>query len=261
MVVGAHDVATGALSLGAVAGGTSVLLGTYSINQVLASRPVTGQSWQTRPFLVEGWWLHMSTSPAGAGCLDWVVGRIGPGDLGGRPDVVAGIAEGLREPVSADGPLFLPFVHGGPLGAPAGGSWLGLRSDHTRASMLSAALEGVAFGHRAHVEALATRLPVSGPVRVGGGGTRSSGWTQLLSDVLGTPVEITTTREASAHGAALLAARAVGIEDDLASAAASVRILRRHEPDLATHDLLTTRYHRYRDAVAALGALDWWPRG
>lgn len=260
VVAGAHDVDTGALGMGAVtAGSVSVLLGTYSINQVLGDVPVLDPRWQTRPFLGAGQWLHMSTSPAGAGCLDWAAARIGPQGGGGSPDAAAAVGEGLSVDPGGQ-PFFLPFVHGGPPGHPTGGSWLGMRSEHGRASLLYAVMEGVVFSHRSHLEALGSRMRLPEPVRIGGGGARSSGWTQMLCDGLGLAAEVTEAQEVSALGAALLAGVGVGVYADLAEAVSrTVRVARGHEPDESRRAAADLRYEQYAKAVHALEQLDLGP--
>ena len=260
MVAGAHDVDTGAVGMGAVTpGSVSVLLGTYAINQVLGAAPIPDPRWQTRPFLGPDRWLHMSTSPAGAGCLDWAAARIGPRDVEGGPDSAAAVAEGLS--VGSWGqPYFLPFVHGGPPGHPVGGSWLGMRSEHGRASLLYAVLEGVVFSHRSHLQALGSLMPLPEPIRVGGGGARSRGWTQMLCDGLGLAVEVTEAQEVSALGAALLAGVGVGVYDSVVEAVdSSVRVARRLEPDAARGVESDARYEHYLEAVRALAQLDLGP--
>jgi L-xylulokinase len=153
--------------------------------------------------------------------------------------------------------MFLPFVHGGAAGAPTGGAWVGLRGEHDRPAMLRAVVEGVAFSHRSHLDALGTRLPVAAPIRMGGGGTRSSGWSQLLCDVFGLAVEVTSSDEVSALGSAILAGTAVGAFDTLDDGVAStVRVARRHDPDASSRDLLGSRYARYLRLVRTLGELD-----
>jgi L-xylulokinase len=261
VAAGAHDVDTGAFGMGATGvGAASILLGTYAINQVLGSTPVPDPRWQARPFLSEGRWLHMSTSPAGAGCLDWAAARIGPRNRNGGADSAAAVAEAMTVTPSPAQPYFLPFVHGGPPGGPVGGTWLGLRSEHDRASMLHAVMEGVVMSHRAHVEALASRMAVPSPIRVGGGGARSRGWTQMVADSLGAAVEVTRSREVSALGAALLAGLAVGVYDGVEDAVAyAVRVERAHEPDPGRRTALDQRYDLYSEAVRVLGRLDLGP--
>lgn len=256
VVAGAHDVDTGALGLGAVrTGSASLLMGTYAVNQVLGDVPSLDPRWQTRPFVRPGRWLHMSTSPAGAGCLDWAASRIGPRNDGGGPDSAAAVAE-ARTVAPSGQPFFLPFVHGGPRGAPIGGSWLGLRSEHGRASMLRAVMEGVVFSHRWHMDALASRMPVPPPVRVGGGGARSPEWTQMLADSLDLAVEVTESSEVSALGAALLAGVGIGLFEDVEEAAGStVRVARTHRPRADRQRALGLRYEQYCQAVSTLNQL------
>jgi L-xylulokinase len=260
VVTGAHDVDTGALGMGSTSSSATVLLGTYAINQVLGAVPIPDPRWQVRPFLTADRWLHMSTSPVGAGCLDWAAGRIGPRDTGGAADLATVVGEAETVASTMAEPYFLPFVHGGPPGTPVGGSWIGLRGEHGRASMLRAVMEGVAFSHRRHLEALRARMTVPSPIRLGGGGARSHAWSQLLCDTVGLTLEVTEAEEVSALGAALLAGIGVGAYRDVEQAvAATVRVAREHHPDAARRDLVDARYDRYSQASDMLGRLDLGP--
>jgi sugar (pentulose or hexulose) kinase len=65
-----------------------------------------------------------------------------------------------------------------------------------------------------------------------GGLSRSPFFTQLLSDVLGRPVEVSTTPEASALGAAICAGVGAGVFADLEEGARTLtRVARICEPD------------------------------
>jgi L-xylulokinase len=249
VVTGAHDVDAAALGIGAVSvGSASLVLGTFSINQVVADRPFTDPRWQARAFLDPGRWLHMSTSPAGAVNLDWAIRRLGPYTASGAPDPVAAVAEAMTaSPV--DAPLFLPFLFGSPHGDRVQASWIGLRGWHGRAEMLHAVLEGVAFNHRTHLRGLQEVFEIDRPVRVCGGGARSADWTQLLSDVLDLPVEVTDAAEAGTRGAALLAGIGTGVYADLAEAVdRTVHVVRRQQP---RPDQVTYRGQRYQRYLAA----------
>lgn len=114
----------------------------------------------------------------------------------------------------AGGVVFRPFLtgeRGGVAGPQAWGSFTGLNVGTTRADLARAALEGVVF-------AIATGLDLLAPAGDGstvvltGGGARVSGVQQLLADVLGRPVQHLQLRSASAAGAAMVAARGVGME-------------------------------------------------
>lgn len=258
VVTGSHDVDAAALGIGATdVGSASIVLGTYSINQVLADAPVTDARWQARAYLEPGSWLHMSTSPAGAGALDWAVRRIGPLSGEGGPDTGAAVAEATRCGDREEGPMFLPFLHGSPHGHDVAGAWLALRGRHERADLLHAVMEGVAFNHRTHLTALREAFAFDRPVRVCGGGARSAEWTQMLADVTGLSLEVTDAVEAGARGAALLAGVGVGIYPDVGAAAkATVRVTRRHVPDQDRSGSYDARYDAYLRAVEGVRGLE-----
>lgn len=100
-----------------------------------------------------------------------------------------------------DGLTFLPYLtQGQPYRQllPVSGAFLGLCIDHQREQLLQAALEGVASGLRAALEAL-PETTVGEPLRVVGGGGLQQDWRQLLADVLGRlwrPLQCTTPQPA-----------------------------------------------------------------
>lgn len=258
VVTGAHDVDAAAIGIGAhTPGAASAILGTFSINQIVATSPVVDPRWQARSFVRPAHWLHMSTSPAGATNLDWVVRRIGPWNAGGGPDPAGAVTEAgpvLQAPDRiAAAPLFLPFLYGAPGGDGPGACWVGARGWHERGDLQYSVLEGICLNHRTHLDALREAFDVVGALRVCGGGARSAVWTQLLADVTGLDVEVTDADEATARGAALLAGVGAGVFADLDDAAArAVHVVRRQSPDAARGAVLQQRFDRYRSVVAAL---------
>lgn len=261
VVTGAHDVDAAALGIGAIGtGALSLVLGTFSINQVVGNAPVTDARWQARTFFPDGGaprWLHMSTSPSGAANLEWAVNQFGP-LTGGAPayhDAIEAALDpaGALTPGPAD-PIYLPFLYGSPLPS-TGAGLVGLRGWHTRADVHRAVLEGVVYNHRWHTAALGSRFPLVGTARVCGGGAKSGPWSQLVADALRLPVEVTDATEAGARGAAMLAGIGVGTYRDLTDAVdACVRVVRRHEPDATNGATLDARYARYLAVAEVLGA-------
>jgi xylulokinase len=82
---------------------------------------------------------------------------------------------------------------------------VGLTASHTRAHVIRAILEGVAFSLRDTFTIFAgMNVPVRS-IRLGGGGARSSLWRQIQADVYGHEVEIVEAEEGAAYGAAILA--------------------------------------------------------
>jgi L-xylulokinase len=253
VVTGAHDVDAAAVGIGAVAvGSLSIVMGTFSINQVVAAQPVADARWQARTFLRPAQWLHMSTSPSSASNLDWALRQFGPWDSAGLPAHGTAIEEAAA--ATGDTPVYLPFLYGSPFGPGIGGAFAGLRGWHGRGHLIRAVLEGVVFNHRWHTDALGERFPVrQRPARLCGGGSRSPLWSQMLADALGTPVEVTDATEAGSRGAAVLAGVGAKAYADLDEAvAATVRVVRAHQPDPSGVDLLDGRYDRYRRVAEAL---------
>jgi xylulokinase len=152
-----------------------------------------------------GWYAMAALQNAGT-AWDWVAGVLGL-DWAAFAGSLAESAPG------AGGVVFSPFLageRGGVAGPDARGGWTGLTADTTRADLARAALEGVACA----VAAALDLLGPSGaePVVLTGGGARDRRVQQLLADVLGRPVQHVQVRSASAAGAAVLAARGVGLE-------------------------------------------------
>jgi gluconokinase len=115
----------------------------------------------------------------------------------------------------------------------ARGAILGL-SLHTRPlEILRAALEAVAYRFRLITEALSPFAPGARIIASGGALRASNAWGQIISDVLGRPLEIARAEESSSRGAVLLALEASGkIKSILDEAPPVERII---EPDMRAH--------------------------
>ncbi|MCP3804474.1 carbohydrate kinase [Allokutzneria sp. A3M-2-11 16] len=250
VATGAHDVDAAALGLGAITpGAVSIVMGTFSINQVVADHPHTDHRWQARAFLQAGRWLAMSTSAASASNLEWFAKTLWPG-------VLAVLEEEVAASTTEDLPIYLPFLRGSPDGSRPSGTFLGLRAHHTRGDLLRALLEGVVLNHRTHLDALRSAFPFHGAARVAGGGTRSPLWTQMLADGVNMAVEVTNGAEPGARGAALLAGISTGHYASLGEAVSTVRVVRTHEPSPPEVVRMRARSARYHSAVDALSS--WW---
>lgn len=244
VVTGCHDVDAAALGCGADAPGAwSAVLGTFSINQVVAAGPVLDRAWQSRAFLREDRWLHMATSPRGAGVVETAAALLGVLSPDGAADAAGAVALGLTVPPdrALAAPLFRPDTL----------AWSPPDDAHGPAELLHAVLEGVAFTHRAHLEQLRRAFAPDRPLRLCGGGARSPGWSRLLADVVQQTVEVTDAEQAGARGAALLAGSGAGVLGDPGSTAREVvRVLRTHEPDDGRWQHLAPRYERFLAAPA-----------
>ncbi|HEV2094833.1 MAG TPA: FGGY family carbohydrate kinase [Rubrobacter sp.] len=170
--------------------------------------------------------------------------------------------EAFSVPPGAGGVSFLPYLSGErtPRFDPAArGAWTGLGLDHSRAHLLRAALEGVAFALREGLEALEDAGTHAPELRLAGGGSGGEGgepWRRLLADVLGRPLHLlpdSVAPVASARGAALLAGLASGVYrttgDALDLAPETVRTVQPGEQV----PLYEAAYERYLELYLRLG--------
>ncbi|HEY6738499.1 MAG TPA: FGGY-family carbohydrate kinase [Actinopolymorphaceae bacterium] len=254
VVTGAHDVDGGALGAGAVRPGRlGLVAGTFSINQIVSDDLHIDPRWQARTFLRPGQRLNMSTSASSASNLDWwrrLLGEATYDDLETE----------VRRSLAADPDsriVYHPFLYGAPFGREASAALLGVRGWHTRGDLVRAVYEGVALGHRVHVDALRERFAVTAGVRLFGGAARSPVWSQLFADVLGLELEVPECAETGARGAALLAGLGIGWWAELDDAAATARVARRHVPDEREHTRLQAAYDRFVATARALDPEGW----
>lgn len=254
VVAGLHDVTASALGIGGQRSGTAdVIAGTYSINQIVTDRPVMDARWFCRSGIRPGTWNAMAISPASTTNYDWLLDRMGAGadhDALGR-EIAAAIGAGPAA-------LFLPFLYGSPHGREASGGFIGLRGWHGRGEMLRAVLEGIAFNHRTHLDALAEGFTFDA-LRLTGGVSRNGDFVAMLADATGRPVLTCDTPEAAAWGAALCAGAGAGLFADPFDDPRDVAALTtRTDPDPERREMAEARYGLYLDAVAALGPV--WSR-
>lgn len=250
VVAGLHDVTASALGIGGHGPGQiAVVAGTYSINETVTRSPVTDRRWFTRNAIRPGEWHPMAISPASAANYDWFLDQFTQrdGDIHARlaPEIEAAFAR-------PSGAFFHPYLYGSPHPGRASAGFFGLHGWHDRGDLLRAVLEGIAFNHRLHVDALRQAFPAD-EIRLTGGISRNPRFAQAFADALGLAVTVTETEEPAAWGAALCAGAGVGLWptpfDDPRRIA-----LRTYLP---AQDL-TRRYQLHCDLAAAMAPL--WPR-
>lgn len=192
------------------------------------------------------------TSAAGAS-LEWIFALL-LDEI--APDLRFARAAELASQVApgAGGLVVLPFFAGerAPYwNSELRGAFDGLDLAHDRRTILRAAFESVVFGVYSVYDVVRELSRDARRLLLSGGLTRSPLVRQLLADVFGVPAVQSREHEASAFGAALLAARAVGLIDDAAAAARATGYDVPTQPNLelqATYRAAFERYRRYVDA-------------
>jgi glycerol kinase len=134
------------------------------------------------------------------------------------------------------GVYFVPAFVG--LGAPhwdmyARGLLIGLTRGTTRAHVVRATLESIAYQSRDLADAMARAGQPIRELKVDGGGTANPFLMQFQADLLGVPVEVAAIQETTALGAACLAGLGIGLWADTAQLSARWRAARRYEPAMS----------------------------
>lgn len=254
VVAGYFDVVASALGSGAVGpGAASIVVGSWSINQVFSEAPVTDE----RVFMVSAYgknrYANMENSATSAANLEWYVrALIERGAHHDDPFGLVNAAVGEITPSASD-PYFHPFLYGGRLGAHQRGGFFGLAGWHGEGHMLRALFEGVMFEHRRHIAVLGEAGVTFERAALSGGGARSAHWPQMFADGLGVPVTVAEARETGALGAAMAAAVGAGLfAGDAEAVSAMTRPARTFEPNPAMAGHYDRRYDFWMRLTQAL---------
>jgi xylulokinase len=251
VVCGCGDVPASALGAGAADAATVIYVaGSTDCVAVPTLAPTADRRWVNSAYIPRGLWLPIGTTTSSGVSVEWFLREL-LGSPGGE-GLAAMTALAEQAPLGSHGLLFLPYLQGErtPLWDPrARGCFFGLSATTSRADLARAVLEGTAFALRQVVECLegVTSAPVA-EIRAVGGGTRNALWNQIKADVLRRRLAVLEYQETSALGAALLAARGVGLHATFAAAAEAARSCngaRRVEPEPSRSDAYEELYGQF----------------
>ena len=150
----------------------------------------------------------------------------------------------------AEGVVFVPALTG--MGAPdwdphARGMIIGITRGTTRAHIVRATLEAIAFEVRDVIETLPDRTSMSA-LMVDGGASANNLLCQIQADQLGVPVERPKIVETTALGAAFLAGLGTGVWKSTEELRETWHLGRKFEPQ-GSRDGTDEAHRRWRDAV------------
>ena len=261
IVAGAGDQAAGAIGMGITRpGSVSSIIGTSGVVFASTERPFLDPKGRLHTFChaIPNRWHVMGVTQGAGLSMRWFRDQL----LGGAGeswsyDRMADEAD--RTPPGADGLLWGPYLMGErtPHCDPEVRAGLvGIAAHHTRAHVLRAVMEGVAFSLRDSLTVFEElRVPMT-KIRAGGGGARSPLWRQIQADIFGSPVETVEAEEGPALGAALLAGVGGGVWSSVDEACDRVvRVADHTNPRPEVTESMNTQYQKYRRVYPALRSL------
>lgn len=213
--------------------------------------------------VVPGLWFSNGCMAASGSLLNWIVRELAAGE--GELAAAAGVSVhahldrlATAVPAGADGLILLPYVLGEktPLHDPhARGTLVGLGLHHGLAHVWRAALEGVIFGFRHHVEVFGELGLQVKRVLACDGGAASDLWLRIAADAIGRPVQRLLNHPGSCLGAAYVAGFGVGAFTDWSGIARYVAPGEIFRPDPARAAAYDHAYGLFREIYERLRTL------
>lgn len=207
-------------------------------------------------YLAEGNWLLGGVLHDAGNALRWFADTLMP-PAGENEDVFSQMNRLSAEaPLGAEGLCFIPLLGGErcPHFRPqAKGALYGLTFSHTRAHLVRALMEGLAYNlysvYRMLVQDAEPDLVVTGGI------LKSPTWLRIVADFFGKTLWLPRIPEAAAWGGVLIGLRALGALGSLEEATALVGFSGKEDPDPARsalyRDLLGTYERLYADLYGA----------
>jgi xylulokinase len=262
VVAGAGDQAAGSTGIGVVSPGTvSATIGTSGVVLAATDAPSLDPGGRLHTFChaIPGRWLVMGVTQAAGLSLRWFRDQFGF-NLNGRIESYdALLSEASKIEAGSDGLLWAPYLMGERtphLDPEARGMLVGLTASHTRAHVIRAILEGVAFSLCDTFTLFqGMNVPVHN-IRLGGGGAISALWRQIQADTYGQDVETVEAEEGAAYGAAILAGVGAKAWPSVDSACkAVVRVAGSTSPNPIDAQTMQKSYAAYRRIYPAMKSI------
>lgn len=253
VICGTTDTVMEVFASGAVQpGDVTVKLATAGRICVITDRPYPSQHLVSYAHVVEGLWYPGTATKAAAGSYRWYRDTFG----GNYEELNAGAQQ---VPIGCDGLLYHPYINGEltPYADPTlCGSFIGIRSTHTKAHFTRSVLEGVALSLLHSKKTLETMgISLGKKATIIGGGAKGSLWRQITADCLDMELEKTTSSDSSL-GSAMLAGVATGVFSNFDMAVkACIKVEGITSPvqeNTKIYEKLWEEYVEVHDALAAI---------
>ena len=262
VVAGATDALSAMLGSGTVRAGRAVEFTGHSCGLIICTDKLYPKLRDEGLFSEGemGFYVVSAAMTACGGLLRWFRDALGhleqesAGRLGLSPYRIMDL-EASRVPPGSDGLIILPYIAGErcPIwNANARGVIFGLYLTHSRAHIIRAILESIAYGLRHNIEIAERGGVVIEELRATGGGSKSDLWLQIKADVLNKPIH-RVSADGETLGDAIMAGNGVGLFPDLFAASEELaKVEKVVNPNPQNHKLYTKLYEIYREIYDSL---------
>ena len=256
VAAGAGDNAAAAVGTGVVGeGGCNISLGTSGTVFISSKKFGVDDSNGLHAFAhADGGWHLMGCMLSAASCNKWLLE-----DILGTSDHNAEQAAISEEKLGENHVFFLPYLMGerSPINdTNARATFIGMTMDTSRADLVQAVLEGVAFAIRDSVEVARSLGITVDCSKICGGGAKSALWKRILANVLSCTLEVPVSEQGPGMGGAMLAMVACGEYESVESCCEKlVRVASTVEPQPELVAKYEARYQQFKKIYPALKSL------
>ena len=256
VVAGAGDNAAAAIGTGTVGNGKcNISLGTSGTIFISSTNFGVDPNNALHAFAhADGCYHLMGCMLSAASCNKWFME-----DILHDTDYKSNQAEITNEKLGTNNVFFLPYLMGerSPINdTNARGTFLGMSMDTTRADMLQAVFEGVAFAIRDSFEVAKSLSIDIARSNICGGGAKSELWKKIMANVLGIPLDTVKTEQGPGYGGAILAMVGCGEFESVTAACDSlVEISDTVYPDEKLSSLYNEKYSTFKEIYPSLKAI------
>ena len=250
---GAGDNAAAAVGTGVVGqGGCNISLGTSGTVFISSESFGVDDTNALHAFAhADGGWHLMGCMLSAASCNKWLLE-----DIFKTSDHAAEQAPISDEKLGRNHVFFLPYLMGerSPINdTNARGTFIGMTMDTSRADLVQAVLEGVAFAIRDSVEVARSLGITIDSSMICGGGAKSPLWKKIMANVLGAELRCPASEQGPGMGGAMLAMVTCGAYESVQAACdALVRICEVVKPEPQLTALYEQRYQQFRKIYPAV---------
>ncbi len=250
---GAGDNAAAAVGTGVVGpGGCNISLGTSGTVFISSETFGVDDTNALHAFAhADGGWHLMGCMLSAASCNKWLLeGILQTNDHAAEQSPIT------EDKLGHNHVFFLPYLMGvrSPINdTNARGTFLGMTMDTSRADLVQAVLEGVAFAIRDSVEVARILGITIDSSMICGGGAKSPLWKKIMANVLGAELCSPASEQGPGMGGAMLAMVACGAYENVRSACdaiVSVAEIVKPEPELTAR--YEKRYQQFRKIYPAV---------
>ncbi|MBR3754432.1 MAG: xylulokinase [Clostridia bacterium] len=253
VVAGAGDNAAAAIGTGTVGSGKcNISLGTSGTIFISSENFGVDKFNALHSFAhADGRYHLMGCMLSAASCNKWFMEDIlGSGDYAGVQQAIT------DEKLGRNSVYFLPYLMGerSPINdTNARATFTGMTMDTTRADMLQAVFEGVAFAIRDSFE-VAKSLGIGiSRSNICGGGAKSALWKKIMANVLGIELDLLKTEQGPGYGGAILAMVGCGEFESVDEACTElIEVADTVKPDEELTALYEKKYNNFKKIYPAL---------